>query len=240
MIDIQKMLNDEVEKYVTEKLNDSIQQHLATMMDKVLENVFSKWWDNTLWKEVERQLKEWLKVNIWSSDLIEYNWMIWNAVAEYLKKTVDERNVKPIISIIDAIVWKPEDWNIESFDQLIWNIKDKMDKEIEDDYHRRADDVWKDYPIYATYKKENGWIDVFCDDEMWEEKRNCTIKFSISSKTNTIFSVSGSSSKISRGFSGIESYINNLYLSQTKIQNIDWDNLSNWDIELDVWSYDPY
>lgn len=240
MIDIQKVLNEQIAKYCEEELNNSIQKHLAVMMDKVLENVFSKRGDNNLSKEVEKQLKEWLKVNIWSSDLLQYNWMIWNAVAQYINKAIEERNVKPIISIVDAIVWKSEDWEVKSFDELIRNIKGKMDEEIEDDYHRKADDIWKDYPIYATYKMENGWIDIFCDDEMWEEKRNCTIKFSISSKTNTIFSVCGPSSRASRSFSKIESYINNLYLSQTKIQGIDWDSLENWDIELDVWSYDPY
>lgn len=241
MINIQKILNEQVAKYLKEKLNDSIQNHLSEMMDKVLSNVFSRRWDDNLWKEVERQLKEWLKVNIWQSELLQYNWMVGEAIAAYFKKNIEERNIQPIVSIVDAVVWTPKTWEIRSFEHLISNIKDKITDDIEDDYHRRADDHWKDYPIYATYKKSSGWIEVVLDNEMWERKEKCTIRFLISDTTNTIFSVSHSLKQMALSrFTKVESYINNLYLSQTKIQNIDRNDLDDGNIELDVWSYDPY
>jgi hypothetical protein len=213
------------------------------MMDEVLNNVFSRRWDDNLSKSIEKQLKDSLQVNIWDNQIKEYNWMVASAIWQYFKNIIEERNLKPIEKIVDAIVWKADDSTIRSFDNLIDNIEWKITEMIEDDYHRKADDIDKDYSIFATYRKKDWRLEVFCDSDMWEEKDNCYIRFLISSKTNSIFSISywrRKENQVSKHLNALESYINNLYLSWTKIETINWKEFEDWDIELNVWSYSPY
>ncbi len=240
MKDLQKLINKKFEDYFSEKFEAVIEKNIEDMMDNVMKNVFSRTWgEDNIPEKIQKQIEERLEVKIDNETLQSYNWMIANSIGNYLTKEIEAKNLRPINKIVETIIGKSAKEDINWLDNFISKLRELIEAGIEDDYHRKADDIWKEYSIFAEYDEKKGRLEVWVSDTMGLEKYQCKYKFLIWKNHNTIFSISTNLEKEQVFSSSLRSYINRLYVTWTKI-NIERDELEDWEIDLDLWIYENY
>lgn len=227
-MDLKKLINDETEKYITNNLSEVIQKHLDKMMESVIWDIFSQWWDNA--KEIKKQIWEKIKIDLTKLDLMDYNWIVATSIDQHFQHLVKERSVKPILDILSNVVGVPYKKDTITFDDLFEEIKDIFYNDAE-----YWDDV--DVPFYARYNSKYEWIEVWTDNEEDTKKDDCKIRF-IFKPNGNIFSMQFLNYKWSQNspmdiahLTWVEEFVHKLYTSWVKITCEDFED---WDIEFDT------
>lgn len=84
-MELEKILENSINKYLTEKLQSDLDKHIGNMMDKIFDSMFSR--SSEIYKSVQKQIEAKMDVNLRDVSLINYNSMIVNSIGWYLKKT---------------------------------------------------------------------------------------------------------------------------------------------------------
>lgn len=228
-MDLKKLINDETEKYIEQNLPETIQKHLEKMMESVIWDIFSNWWDNA--KEIKKQISEKININLSKLELMDYNWIIADSIQSHFNTLVQERSVKPVLEILSTVIGKPYEKETITLDDLF--------EEIKDIYYENAeyyDEV--NVSFYAEYDSKHNWIEFWVDIEENTEKEDCRVRF-IVGKNWAIFSFSLLNYRWDKKtpidltwLNAVEKFIHRLYISWTKI--ICEDDLEDWEIEFDT------
>lgn len=230
-MDLQKLINEQVSQYVKDSLPETIKKHLDGMMDSVLGDIFSRYGENS--KAIKNAISEKINIDLSRLDLMDYNWMIANAVEKHFAQLVQERSCKPVLEILQTIIGDPYKKEAITLNELVDEIV-----EIFDDWAEYWDDV--EVPFYAEYNKKHKWIECWTDDESGTEKRDCKIRFifweswSIFSLHFLNYSWEKKSPMDLTCLDAVEKLIHKLYTSGVKITH---DETEDWEIEFDQLSF---
>jgi len=235
-MNFQKLLNEKCEKYIEEKLPESVEKHLDAMIDDILKDFFRSYWDGA--KAIKDALSEKIKIDVTKLSLIDYNWMIATALQNKFESLALENCVDPIMQMLSETVgekYKDESVNIEKIFEKVSELN-QSDKEYSDEGK---------ISFFTEYNKKYKWITVYCDEESDQRKDECSIKFifSVWDKKDTIFSIDFLDYKWVNSYpidiirmSQLEKFIHTLFVSKTEIlfdeaaiEAIDWES---WDLEM--------
>jgi hypothetical protein len=77
-MELEKILENSINKYLTEKLQSDLDKHIGDMMDKIFDSMFSR--SSEIYKSVQKQIEAKMDVNLKDVSLINYNSMIVNSI----------------------------------------------------------------------------------------------------------------------------------------------------------------
>ena len=77
-MELEKILENSINKYLTEKLQTDLDKHIGDMMDKIFDSMFSR--SSEIYKSVQKQIEAKMDVNLRDVSLINYNSMIVNSI----------------------------------------------------------------------------------------------------------------------------------------------------------------
>jgi hypothetical protein len=77
-MELEKILENSINKYLTEKLQSDLDKHIGNMMDKIFDSMFSR--SSEIYKSVQKQIEAKMDVNLRDVSLINYNSMIVNSI----------------------------------------------------------------------------------------------------------------------------------------------------------------
>jgi hypothetical protein len=77
-MELEKILENSINKYLTEKLQSDLDKHIGDMMDKIFDSMFSR--SSEIYKSVQKQIEAKMDVNLRDVSLINYNSMIVNSI----------------------------------------------------------------------------------------------------------------------------------------------------------------
>lgn len=215
-MDFQKIVNQQLEKYIQEKLPESINKHVECMIDAILQELFARYWETA--KQVKSVLSEKVWLDLSKLELVDYNWTIATAIQNHFNHLSQTHSVEPILELVSDVVWKKYEKDSISLDDLFDEVK-----QIAYD----AAEYWEEEEVsfFAQYNARHWWVEVFTDSETGTSKDDCSVRFLISKETKWIFSVSFAHIYKDREISTIdvsrlwlvEKFIHKLWCSWTKI-----------------------
>lgn len=232
-MELEKILENSINKYLTEKLQSDLDKHIGDMMDKIFDSMFSR--SSEIYKSVQKQIEAKMDVNLRDVSLINYNSMIVNSIGWYLKKQIEENSLKPLENMIQNIVWKHEKEEI-TFNELI----DLIHRELYSEVDKENADDGDMLSIYAEHETNEYWkyIHIYCDTHLNVEKEYCCMKLTVGNNTSIISFEEENYKGIPYWphefyrMSNLGQKLYKMYVSGTKInfENIVYED---WEIEID-------
>lgn len=179
-MDFQKIVNEQLEKYIQEKLPDSINKHVESMIDSILQELFARYWDTA--KQVKAALSDKVWLDLTKLDLVDYNWTIATAIQNHFNHLSQSNCVEPILELVSSVVWQKYEKDEITLDFLFDTIRDMV---------YEAAEYWDSWEVsfYAEYNTRCQWVEVYADSEEWVSKKDCSVRFLISWENKKIFSV---------------------------------------------------
>lgn len=229
-------INEEIQKatdkIIAEKLPTMVEEKVTSMLNSVIQDVFSSY--GTLAKDIKVKIEEKLDVNLQEFDLIDYNALIGKTINDNL---LDQVNLQPILDITQNTLGFINQKTI-TLDEVAELFR-KAAMEENNEYEGEITFLTKEHIDYK-------WLTVYADIEPDKSEYECDFEFSISTKDNRdglIFTFktkqwySGERREISPAkmvqLRGLEAQIFRLYSAQVKITNYD-EEVSNY------WSREEY
>nr|DAN78598.1 MAG TPA: hypothetical protein [Caudoviricetes sp.] len=77
-MELEKILENSINKYLTEKLQSDLDKHIGDMMYRIFDSMFSR--SSEIYKSVQKQIEAKMDVNLKDVSLINYNSMIVNSI----------------------------------------------------------------------------------------------------------------------------------------------------------------
>lgn len=121
-MDFSQLINEHLEKYVSEKLPESVEKHLGKLIDSILGDIFSSYGDKQ--KQIKAAISEKIQINLEKLELIDYNGMIATAIQERFNILAQERSVEPIMKLIEDAVGTPYKKKKITLDELFDEVKE--------------------------------------------------------------------------------------------------------------------
>lgn len=225
-MDFNKETNTAIEKVISEKLPQMIEDKAAKMIEDIVSDIF-KWGD--VKSKIKEKIEASINVNLQKFDLIDYSSLIGKVINENL---VSQINIQPIVDMTQDIVGFVDKKEISLYEinqMFIEAAMEDKDQDGEGEITFIVDD--EDESRY-------NWVRVYADIEADKEKRECTFEFTVSTRegkgrilsmyVNDWRGKKPATPELLTRLYGIEAKIFRLYSAQVKITDLDGSMETYW------------
>jgi hypothetical protein len=165
-------INEEIQKvtdqFITEKLPELLGKKVEKMLDELLTDMFKSYGD--IGKDVQQKIQKNLNINLERVNMVDYNHLIANAIANRLGELVNENSVEPIIKMVDEIVGFIEKKKI-NLSEIHTFFYERM---VENAFSSGGE-----FTFLVQHHFERKWYSIGIDQDKNKDIDSCDIQFSI-------------------------------------------------------------
>lgn len=187
MKDLEKYIHDKTSEIIAsgaieKKIEEAILSGLNKSVEAAVTDVFRSYSDFT--KKLEKLISDNIGLNLEEAEIPKYNDMVIKLVRKYLNENLEEIASKGISERMEKILAMPP--KRLKISQMAANFAEKVSEEAQ--YSGSFTFIIeKRTSHYSSFSSD--WYDIYMDEEANKPKDKCLIKFSLSEKVGSIYSL---------------------------------------------------